>query len=478
MRIGELARRTGVGVSALRAWERRHQLLLPERSEAGHRLYGEGDVERVRAVVRLVEEGLNLSAAVARVQAVGPAALPHGEGEDRLHGQILERAGIGIWVARFGRTRYANPWFADLVGMALDALVQLPVTELFAPGELERLAWSTERVRAGGSTSVTARLRRADGSTFLARMENHPLLGPTGSYEGAVAVVDDHTDAAAREELLALQSSLLDALPDATVITRPDLTVLHVNAAAERTFGHRLAEVVGRDAREALYAPETIARTADITRSVVAGRRYAGRLRIVRQDGSDFLAHSAARLVETGDGEPVGIVTVIQDLSEHDRVRRELRNREVQAEALAVLGAHALRAGADPALVAEVVVEAVDTARRLVRADHATAFLVEPGGDGIEVHPALPPLGPHAAVEQTVAALTRRARQPVVVRDTSIDPRFPAAEACSAIGVPVGGPRGLTGALVVVGGAADRVDAASVHFLQSIANQVGELLLR
>src|SRR3954447_17499429 len=71
MRVGELARRTGVGVSTLRAWERRFRFLEPQRSAAGHRVYDETDVERVEAVVRLVAEGLTLQAAITRVTTVG-----------------------------------------------------------------------------------------------------------------------------------------------------------------------------------------------------------------------------------------------------------------------------------------------------------------------------------------------------------------------------------------------------------------------
>ena len=41
--VGELARRTGVGVSTLRAWERRFQFLVPERSRFDRdRLVGSG----------------------------------------------------------------------------------------------------------------------------------------------------------------------------------------------------------------------------------------------------------------------------------------------------------------------------------------------------------------------------------------------------------------------------------------------------
>ena len=52
LRIGELAKRTGVSADALRAWERRYGLVRPERSEGGFRLYSPEDEERVQAMVR------------------------------------------------------------------------------------------------------------------------------------------------------------------------------------------------------------------------------------------------------------------------------------------------------------------------------------------------------------------------------------------------------------------------------------------
>ena len=44
LRIGELARRTGVATDLLRAWERRYGLLAPTRTETGYRLYSTADV--------------------------------------------------------------------------------------------------------------------------------------------------------------------------------------------------------------------------------------------------------------------------------------------------------------------------------------------------------------------------------------------------------------------------------------------------
>lgn len=76
LRIGEVSRRTGVAVPTLRAWERRYGLLQPERTEGGHRLYRDTDVERVRSMSRLLDGGWS-AAAAAREVLRSPATVTH-----------------------------------------------------------------------------------------------------------------------------------------------------------------------------------------------------------------------------------------------------------------------------------------------------------------------------------------------------------------------------------------------------------------
>jgi DICT domain-containing protein len=63
----QLAERTGVPAGTLRMWESRHGFPAPERLPGGHRRYRDRDVEHVRAVARLREQGLSMAAAIAQV---------------------------------------------------------------------------------------------------------------------------------------------------------------------------------------------------------------------------------------------------------------------------------------------------------------------------------------------------------------------------------------------------------------------------
>lgn len=67
--IGELARRTGIGVGNLRMWEARHGFPRAVRLPSGHRRYHEAAVEAIQQVQRRRESGVRLETAIAEVAA-------------------------------------------------------------------------------------------------------------------------------------------------------------------------------------------------------------------------------------------------------------------------------------------------------------------------------------------------------------------------------------------------------------------------
>jgi len=51
---------TGINQNTLRAWERRHALVRPERTPKGYRLYSDDDIERLRLIQRALQEGVSI----------------------------------------------------------------------------------------------------------------------------------------------------------------------------------------------------------------------------------------------------------------------------------------------------------------------------------------------------------------------------------------------------------------------------------
>ncbi|MBV9822930.1 MAG: MerR family transcriptional regulator [Actinobacteria bacterium] len=76
-RIGELARRVGLSEHVLRAWERRYEVVRPTRTPSGYRLYSTADEQRLRQMIRLVQQGMP-PAEAARAVLSGPTAVATG----------------------------------------------------------------------------------------------------------------------------------------------------------------------------------------------------------------------------------------------------------------------------------------------------------------------------------------------------------------------------------------------------------------
>ena len=71
--IRAVARLTGLPLDTLRAWERRYQVVTPRRDHRG-RLYDERDVERLKQLARLVDEGHAIGS-IAKLPAAALARL-------------------------------------------------------------------------------------------------------------------------------------------------------------------------------------------------------------------------------------------------------------------------------------------------------------------------------------------------------------------------------------------------------------------
>jgi DNA-binding transcriptional MerR regulator len=96
--IREVSRLTGVNPVTLRAWERRYGLITPTRTEGGHRLYSQTDINTIRSIMGWVERGVAVSK-VGRIlagtrdmeaRAAGPQRVIDSAGHQALQAQLRQ----------------------------------------------------------------------------------------------------------------------------------------------------------------------------------------------------------------------------------------------------------------------------------------------------------------------------------------------------------------------------------------------------
>ena len=125
---------------------------------------------------------------------------------------------------------------------------------------------------------------------------------------------------AGQETLIALRKAV-EGLPIGVTITGIDGHILFANPAEHALHGYATGELLGREGR-ALVAPE-LARPLSVEE--MRGLRSWKRERVnVRKDGSVFPAQLISDVVLDADGQPLGMVTLCEDISDRKLVEQQL----------------------------------------------------------------------------------------------------------------------------------------------------------
>ena len=69
--IRTVAGLTGINPVTLRAWERRYGLIKPKRTPKGHRLYSAQDIEQIRRILELIDQGVAIGQ-IKKIMLAGP----------------------------------------------------------------------------------------------------------------------------------------------------------------------------------------------------------------------------------------------------------------------------------------------------------------------------------------------------------------------------------------------------------------------
>lgn len=93
--IREVARLTGVNPVTLRAWERRYGLIQPTRTDSGHRLYSQADIDTIGSILGWLRRGVTVSKVggiLARSQAQDAWTSGSLDGQARWQAQVRKAA--------------------------------------------------------------------------------------------------------------------------------------------------------------------------------------------------------------------------------------------------------------------------------------------------------------------------------------------------------------------------------------------------
>src|ERR1041384_8802513 len=239
--------------------------------------------------------------------------------ESEVHYQAMAEAATDaiITINSESTILLVNPAAEKIFGYSIEEMLGQPLTMLM-PEYLRHLhqAGITRYVRTGQKHIDWAGVRL---SGLHKSGREIPLEISFGVFmkEGErffTGIVRDVTERKREEEQLREQAALLDHAQDAIIVRDLEDRVLYWNKSAERIYGWRASEAIGKDIRDLLYTQDPQQFEA-ATRSLVESGEWVGELSHRTKEGKEIIAQSRWTLVPDDAGKPKSVFAIHTDIT-------------------------------------------------------------------------------------------------------------------------------------------------------------------
>ncbi len=225
-----------------------------------------------------------------------------------------------------------NPALTKMLGYEEGMLLGEPVSMLFADPELVEAETRLENsMRA--VVNLETEFVAADGGHVSVSLSGSPLSDRGGHREtGYVFVAQDETDRRKAARELARQKNVLEAIfehvPDAMMVMDPKRQILMANRANKRIYGYEKEEMVGESTRIVYAKKEEWERMGRLRfNEEIEGTPAPVLTRLKRKNGEEFPGEIIGSPVRDQDGNLIGYVGLVRDVTERRRAEEALRRQ-------------------------------------------------------------------------------------------------------------------------------------------------------
>ena len=237
---------------------------------------------------------------------------------------FFDSAADGILVVtQAGEVLFCNPAACVIAGRSEQELRAGNFEEMLTPDGLERFGQVRMSFEQGMfPNNIDLPIRTGDRRRRVLNVNFSSLLGDSGVIVSMRDVTEDRALARELTKTKEFLQRVIDSSVDAIVSADMRGKVLLFNPAAERTYGYRREEIVGKRNVRELYAEGEAQKIMKLIRSDevgVAGVLEGYKTKLLGAEGTPIPVMLSASLI-MHRGRPIGSVGVFKDL--RDRIRR------------------------------------------------------------------------------------------------------------------------------------------------------------
>jgi diguanylate cyclase (GGDEF)-like protein/PAS domain S-box-containing protein len=189
-------------------------------------------------------------------------------------------------------------------------------------------------MRSGMQEGFEYRLRNKAGQWEWVDSRTAVLRhNPDGSPSEIMVILRVITDRKKAEELIAYHANILGNVNDVIIDTDENFNIRYWNHAAERTFGWKAEEVIGKPAAEVLRTTFSESQRKESIRQISQTGIWKGEVTQFTKDGQAVFIDANIMLVKDRAGKVTGYVSANRDISRRRQMEDILRqsHREVEA---------------------------------------------------------------------------------------------------------------------------------------------------
>ena len=236
-------------------------------------------------------------------QTIALFGLPHGE-------ELVPHQAAGVALAR-------APYRFDAI------------TDLMTEASKEQFMHEVRAAMQAKSPFAHTYAVRVNGVVKQVHAQGDFLLDPAENITHIIGTCRDITRQSEYERQLAFKEKVLDAVSEAIVATDTDFTITAWNKGAERIYGWKAAEVLGKDGRQLLQSTTLDQITYQSALEVVQTTgTITTRVSQLRKDGQRIPVLSVSNKILDEHYHHIGYLALNRDISEMVRMEEELHYRQ------------------------------------------------------------------------------------------------------------------------------------------------------